>query len=242
MLITGAAGLVGGQLREHWGDRHRLRLADIRPVGELAAHEEYRQLDITDVDDFAAACDGFDVVVHLAADASPGAEFYDTLLPLNIIGAYNAFEAARRAGCRRLVVASSVHAVQGYRRHTSIEWDAPVYPESVYGATKCWAEVLARVYWTQHRLSVICARICSVRFDQGGDWDPDQPEDNLSPRDCAQLFLRCVEAEGVEWAIVHGTSRHRNAWMSLDHTTDLVGYQPQDGTAFPKTATGGPQR
>ena len=46
----------------------------------------------------------------------------------------------------------------------------------------------------------------------------------------------------MEWAIVHGTSRHRNAWMSLDHTTDLVGYQPQDGTAFPKTATGGPQR
>ena len=137
------------------------------------------------------ACEGVHTLVHLAAYPGVGAEFYDTLLNLNIIGAYNAFEAARRAGCRRLVVASSVHAVQGYRRHTSIEWDAPVYPESVYGATKCWGESLARVYSSQHNLSTICIRLGSTCFQQDGDFDADEPNLGISPRrNTAQLFFR----------------------------------------------------
>jgi len=49
VLITGAAGLFGGILRQHWGDRYPLRLADVKPVGELAAHETYVCADITDL-------------------------------------------------------------------------------------------------------------------------------------------------------------------------------------------------
>lgn len=237
VLITGAAGLVGGMLRTHWKDRHTLRLADIQPLADLQPHEEYARLDITDLDAFTQACQGMDSVVHLAADRSPRADFYKTLLSLNIIGGYNAFEAARQAGCRRLVFASSVNALLGYRFKQPAEWDAPVFPQNVYGATKCWAEALARVYADQHGLSCICVRLSSPRFDQAGDWDPDQPEDGISPRDTAQLFLRCVEAEDLDFAIVHGSSRHKNGWMGLDHTCKVLGYAPEDGTAFPKKPT-----
>ena len=131
VLLTGATGFVGGQCRKFWGDKYKLILADNRPMSEakdssrtegggdtsLAAHESFTLLDITVYEDFLAACQGVDTVVHLAA--TPGAPddpegFYGSLLPLNVIGTYNAFAAASAAGCKRIVYASSVNAVLGY--------------------------------------------------------------------------------------------------------------------------------
>ena len=137
VLITGAAGYVGGLLRSHWGDRYPLRLADRRPVEGLADHEEFVEVDITKYEQMLEVCRGMDVVVHLAADRSPAAKFYETLLELNIVGGYNGFEAAREAGCRRIVFASSINAVLGYENTTDVGWDAPVYSGNVYGASKC---------------------------------------------------------------------------------------------------------
>jgi nucleoside-diphosphate-sugar epimerase len=234
ILLTGAAGFVGGILRSHWGDNYPLRLADIKPVGEVAAHEEFVQVDITQPEQMLQACQGVEVVVHLAADPSPSAEFYNTLLPLNIIGAYNGFEAARQAGCQRIVFASSVNAVLGYGGKVTTSWDVPIFPQNVYGATKCWGEALGRVYADQHGLSSICVRLGSPRYDQAGDWDADEPSMGISPRDTAQLFARCVDVEGVDFAIVHGVSRHRRSWMNVDDSCRVLGYEPQDGTAFPK--------
>ena len=122
ILVTGAAGRVGCILRAHWGDRYWLRLVDIRPIEELGAHEEFARVDIADFEQMQQVCAGMDAVVHLAADPNPGAEFYDSLLPLNIIGAYNAFEAARQANCQRLVFASSGQAVLGYHGGAPIRW------------------------------------------------------------------------------------------------------------------------
>jgi|EP01046_Picozoa_sp_COSAG06_P018342 NAD+ dependent glucose-6-phosphate dehydrogenase len=99
VLLTGASGLVGSILRKQWGDRFHLRLADIRElsvgttgtVGDAVeviplrpAFEEFVQLDTSDLQQFIAACQGIDVVVHLAADASPGADFYGSLLDRNV--------------------------------------------------------------------------------------------------------------------------------------------------------------
>ena len=47
VLITGGAGGVASILRQHWGDRYRLRLADVRPVADLERYEEYVELEIT---------------------------------------------------------------------------------------------------------------------------------------------------------------------------------------------------
>ena len=167
VLVTGAAGLVGGHLRQHWGDRYELRLADIRPVVDLAAHEEFVEMDIAEYDAFLAACQGMDAVVHLAADPSMDAEFYHSLLPLNIIGCYNGFEAARAAGCKRIVFASSINAILGTNQDEPVAWDTPVYPVNVYGATKCFGEALGRVYAHRHGLSCIMVRIGGAAWEQG---------------------------------------------------------------------------
>ena len=233
ILITGAAGLVGGQLREFWGDRFALRLADIKPVGNLAPHEEFVEMNITQYDEFLAACEGVDTVVHLAADRSPSAEFYKTLLDLNIIGCYNGFEAAREAGCKRIVFASSINAILGYDPDDyPVPWDAPVYPVNVYGATKCFGEALGRVYAHQHGLSCIMVRIGGAAWHQCGDQDTIRREAGITGRDQAQLFARCLEAPSdVDFKIVHGTSNHTMQWMDLEVSREL-GYEPEDGTAL----------
>lgn len=235
VLITGAAGLVGGYLRRYWGDRYELRLSDIKPVEGLQAHEEFVEMDITKYDEFLAACQGIDAVVHLAADPSMQADFYKTLLNLNIIGCYNGFEAARAAGCQRIVFASSVNAILGHDDKTPVPWDVPVYPINVYGATKCWGEALARAYAHEHELSCICVRIGWAGFKQGGKSQSGEPNMGISGRDQAQLFACCIDAPAdLKFKIVHGISEHENMWMDLAGTRE-IGYQPEDGTAFSHT-------
>ena len=234
VLVTGAAGIVGSILRAHWGDRYSLRLADTRPINDLAPHESFVEFDIAELDAFLAACEDIDTVIHLAADAGPQSEFYSSLLHNNIIGAYNAFEAPRQAGCSRVVFASSVNAVLGHCGRRTVDQDSPVYPMNVYGATKSWGEALGRVYSDQHGLSCICVRLTGPNLRQDGDWDPDEIAANISPRDCAQLFARCVDVADVDFALVNGISRHRRTWLDLDYTCRILGYEPQDGTAFPR--------
>lgn len=229
VLMTGAAGRVASILRSHWGDRYDLRLADACPVEDAVAGG-FVQLDIAELDAFIEACTGVDTVLHLAADPSPSAEFYDSLLKNNIIGCYNGFEAARRAGCGRIVFASSVNAVLGHEQdNTPSEWDVPIFPINVYGATKCWGEALSRVYARQHNLSCICVRLTSPTFDQAGDW---QPPNGITPRDTAQVFARCIDAsDEVDFAIVNGVSQHTDYWMPVSESDDRVGFRPEDGTS-----------
>jgi uronate dehydrogenase len=68
ILITGGAGFVAGMLRSHWGDTYQLCLSDISPVEDLADHETYLKLDISQRDAFRDACDGMHTLVHLACD------------------------------------------------------------------------------------------------------------------------------------------------------------------------------
>jgi len=237
VLITGAAGRVAGILRSHWKqDRYALRLADIRAV-ETPGEAETVELDVGNLDSFVNACEGIDTVVHLAADPSMEADFYQSLLQRNVIGGYNAFHAAHLAGCRRVVFASSVNAVLGYGGREATAWDVPVYPINVYGATKCWGEALARAYSHEHGLSTICVRLGSPRFRQDSPWDPNEPSLGISHRDMAQLFGRCVDVVDVPFAIVHGVSRHRKSFMDVEQSVRVLGYTPKDGTAFPKSVS-----
>ena len=216
---------------EHAG-RSTKRDANRQP--ERAIDWEFAETDIVHYQQMLAAVQGVHTVVHLAAYPGDGAEFYDTLLQLNVIGAYNAFEAAREAGCQRMVFASSIDVVMGYSREAEVAWDRPVYATNIYGATKCWGEALARVYSDRHGLSCICVRLTSPTFSQSGDWSAEDLMSQTSPRDCAQLFGRCVDVEDVDFAIVNGISGHRHPRLDLKISRRVVGYEPQDGTALPR--------
>src|ERR1700742_3642200 len=98
VLITGAAGRIGSVLREGLSD-FELRLTD-------------REVDVADLDAVRASVEGVDAVVHLAAE--PNEASFDVIAGPNLHGAYNVFEACRRAGVSRVVFASSNHATGLY--------------------------------------------------------------------------------------------------------------------------------
>eukprot|EP01047_Picozoa_sp_COSAG01_P071254 COSAG01_NODE_11012_length_2027_cov_1.981328_1_plen_371_part_00 len=178
VLLTGAAGLVGGICRSGWARAREpfslVRCADIRPVTDLRANEEFQHCDITQLGELVRACDGCDTVVHLAAYPGAGLGYEEgdslgeVLLQLNIVGAFHAFEAARICRCQRLVFCSSIGAVDGYRMQgrENTAWDVPAQPSTMYGASKCWGEALGSVYAITHGLSVICVRLCWPKFSQ----------------------------------------------------------------------------
>jgi nucleoside-diphosphate-sugar epimerase len=231
VLLTGAAGRIGGNFFDHAKDRYRFRLAH-RDAAKLApmatdGHEAIA-LDVADLDACRAACAGIDTVVHLAADPSPEADFYGSLLDNNVKGTYNVFHAAADAGCRRVVYASSVHAVFAYPPDVQARTDGPVRPANMYGVSKCFGEAVAACF-AQDGLSAIAVRIGA--YD--APWVHEHPTAEamamyVSHRDLNQLLSLCVEAEDVPFAIVHGVSDNRFKRLDLSSTRELLGYAPED--------------
>ncbi len=239
VLVTGAAGRIGSVFRVYAADRYDLRLADRRlegldapPVGEVIS------LEIADLDACRAACAGVDSVLHLAADPGTGSGFYESYLDNNVKGVYNIFEAAREAGCRRVVYASSVQAIEGYPLDEQARTDGAVRPLNMYGACKAFGEATAHCYAFGHGLSSIAVRIGSFEYNQPQfNTNSRNLSTYVSARDLCQLFVRCIEAENVQFAIVHGVSDNRFKRMDLSTTRAAVGYQPQDD-AFVKFGVG----
>ncbi|MDF3018532.1 MAG: hypothetical protein K0R44_3757, partial [Thermomicrobiales bacterium] len=160
VLLTGAAGRIGTAFREAHGERYRFRLADLE-TSTLAdtpgTDHEIIRLDIADPEACRKACAGIDTVIHLAADPSPEADWESSLLPNNVRGTVNVFRAAE-AGCRRVVFASSVHAIIGYPPGETVADDAPPRPVNLYGASKVFGEAVASRF-SAEGLSGIAIRI-----------------------------------------------------------------------------------
>src|ERR1700754_4516014 len=110
-LVAGAAGGVAGLLRPGLTG-FDLRAADIRQVTGWDG-ADVRTGDLTDPDFTAAAVDGMDAVVHLAANPHPGATSPYLRGP-NAHAVVTLLAAAERAGVRTVLRASSLHTVGGY--------------------------------------------------------------------------------------------------------------------------------
>jgi NAD+ dependent glucose-6-phosphate dehydrogenase len=231
VLLTGAAGRIGTAFREAHGERYRFRLADL-DTDTLAdtpgANHEIVRLDIADADACREACVGIDTVIHLAADPSPEADWETSLLPNNIEGVVNIFRAASEAGCRRVVFASSVHAVGGLQEDEAIADDAPPRPVNLYGASKAFGEAVAATY-SAAGLSGIAIRIGAYDapwFYEDGDATAAMAY--VSARDLNDLLVRCIETENIPYAVVAGISDNARKRFSLLQTRRLLGYEPRD--------------
>jgi nucleoside-diphosphate-sugar epimerase len=230
VLLTGAAGRIGAAFYQETAERYWFRLADRDPAGLVPRDgHEVVAFDIADLDACRVACAGIDAVIHLAADPSPSADFAGSLLANNITGTYNVFRAAKDAGVRRVIFASSIHAVAGYSEETPIPIDVSVRPLNMYGVSKCFGEAVA-AYFASEGLSTIAVRIGA--YD--APWIRENPTPRalsayVSPRDLNQLFVRALEATpAVTHAVVAGQSNNRRQRLDLTETRRVLGYDPQD--------------
>jgi uronate dehydrogenase len=222
ILITGAAGDVGARLRKLFkGVYPQIRVSDIKKPADLGAGEELVAADLADYGQVEKITAGIDGIVHLGGYSVEGP--WETIHKSNIVGCYNLFEAAYRAGVKRVVFASSNHAVGFYPREQKIGVNVTVRPDSRYGVSKAFGEALGALYADKHGLRVTCIRIGNVN---------DKPLDKrrlsiwIKPEDLAQLIRIGLEHPDIRFEIFYGASDNEAAWWD-NSNAHRFGYRPQ---------------
>ncbi len=223
LVLTGAAGRLGSYLREPLTKlADELVSTDIaEDIGTLYAGESYVQADLADLDAMIEILKDADMVVHFGAigDEAP----FEEILGPNIIGAHNVWEAAYRNGVKRVVYASSVHAVGMHKISDNIGIDAPHRPDTFYGLAKCFAEDLGRMYWDKRGVESVHMRIFSCAQVVA----PRSLSTWLSYDDLIRMVSAAITAQTVGFSIVYGISNNDRAPV---HNTGAghIGYKPQD--------------
>jgi len=223
IVLTGAAGRLGSYLREPLSKMaEALVSSDIKDdIGTLYAGESYVKADLESLDAMMSLLEGADMVVHFGAyvDEAP----FEKLLGPNFIGAYNVWEAAFQQGLRRVVYASSIHAVGMHPKNEFIGTDAPHRPDTFYGLAKCFAEDLASMYWDKRGLESVCLRILSCAQVTNpravGSW--------LSYDDLIQLVEKSVSTPVTGFTVAYGVSNNDRAPVDNSNASHL-GYKPKD--------------
>jgi uronate dehydrogenase len=222
VLMTGAAGGVGTHMRRLLKPIYAgLVLSDMKHPENLAADESFIPADLTKPAEVEAACQGIEGVVHFGGYSVEGT--WDQILQANIIGCYNLFEAARKAGVKRVIFASSNHAVGFYPRSTTIPTDVIPRPDSRYGVSKVFGEGLGALYAYKHGIGVTSLRI--------GNLGP-QPIDQrrlsiwLSPEDLVKLIRIGLEKPDLVYEVMYGVSDNARSWYDNSNAYGL-GYKPE---------------
>lgn len=221
ILITGAAGDVGTRLRKLLKGVYSLRVSDIRKPADLGADDEFVAADLGDYEQTKQITAGIDGIVHLGGYSVEGP--WETIHKSNIVGCYNLFEAAYRSGVKRIVFASSNHAVGFYPRDRKIGVDVTLRPDSRYGVSKAFGEAVGALYADKHGLRVTCIRIGNVN---------DKPLDKrrlsiwVKPEDLAQLIRIGLEHPDIRFEIFYGVSDNEAGWWDNSNARRF-GYRPQ---------------
>ena len=225
LLLTGGAGGLGRVLRprlKHLAEM--LRVSDIAELSEAAAGEELRRADLADKAAVISLLEGVQAVVHLGGVSTEQA--FETILPANIVGTYHVYEAARLAGTKRIVFASSNHVTGFYTQRETITPKMPPRPDGNYGLSKAFGENLAQFYFDRHGLETVSLRIGSS-FPE--PLDRRMLASWLSWDDLERLVVAALTAPVVGHTVIYGMSDNRLTWW--DNTSARhVGYRAQDSS------------
>ena len=223
VLLTGAAGNLGKVLRVKlagWVDV--LRLSDITEINDASAAEEVQCCDLSDAEAVMKLVAGCDAIIHLGGVSTENT--FENILNANIIGTYNLYEAARKHGIKRILFASSNHTIGFHERGTLLDADSTMRPDSIYGVSKCYGEMLASLYFDKFGIETARVRIGSC-FDKPLDrrmlatW--------LSADYFVSLIKRIFDCDRLGCPVIYAVSDNREVWW--DNTkVSFLGWQPKD--------------
>ncbi|CAE6785836.1 NAD-dependent epimerase/dehydratase family protein [Paraburkholderia haematera] len=229
IALSGAGGQLGSVVRAALIARGvSLRsAAGSRALVPLMEGEDVMRGDLRDPDVVDRLLEGVDVLIHFAGTSveRPLPEIIDN----NLRALVEVYEGARRKGVKRVVFASSNHAIGMYPVTEHLALDCALRPDGFYGLSKVWGEALARMYWDKHGIESICVRI-------GSCLERPTEQRHLSTwfghRDLMHFLDRCVEAEDIGFITVWGVSANKRSWWDNSGAARL-GYQPtQDAEVY----------
>jgi uronate dehydrogenase len=227
ILLTGAAGGLGKVLRKRiapWAEV--VRLTDLGDLGEAQAHEELVRCDLADKAAVLALMEGVDAVLHFGG-ISTEAPFED-IMQANILGVANLYEAIHKAGVKRVVFASSNHAIGYYKTTETVDASMPTRPDSMYGISKCFGETMSRYYFDRFGIETVCIRI--------GSSFPEPTNKRMmstwfSYDDLTEMLRCALFAPRVDHTIIMGQSDNPSTWWDNRYARHL-GYRPKDSSAM----------
>jgi uronate dehydrogenase len=223
LLITGAAGALGKVLSVSLRTNATLlRRSDIKAMEANGPNEELVQCDLADKASVDQLVKGCDAIVHLGGVSTENN--FESVLDANIKGVFHVYEGARRHHVKRVVFASSNHAIGFHKQGETIDANCLKRPDSNYGLSKSYGEDLSRFYFDRYGIETVCLRIGSS-FPEPIDrrmlitW--------LSYKDLAQLVQRALFTPNVGHMIAYGMSKNRDSWWDNSQAAAL-GFAPED--------------
>ena len=223
VLLTGASGALGRVLARALGAAGwRLRLTDLAPFPDpLPAGAGFTRADLTDGVAILRLAEGCGAILHFGG-VSVERPFEEVLGP-NLRGLYHVYEAARRERAR-VVFASSNHSIGFHERATRLDADCQFMPDSFYGLSKAYGELMGRLYWMKHGVENVNMRIGScfpepVNARMLSTW--------LSYADLARLCMRATLAEHTGSCVVWGASANGRSFWGSD-ARDALGWAPEE--------------
>ncbi|TDG06238.1 NAD(P)-dependent oxidoreductase [Paraburkholderia guartelaensis] len=230
VALTGAAGQLGTVLRKGLLERGvNLRsAAGSKPLEPLVAGEDVMHGDLRDPAVVDRLLDGVDVLIHMAGTSveRPLPEIIEN----NLRGLVEVYEGMRRHGTKRMLFASSNHAIGMYPVEEKLTLDCAFRPDGFYGLSKAWGESLARLYWDKHGIETVNVRIGSclprpTEFRQLSTW--------FGHEDLFHLVDRVINVDEIGFAVVWGVSNNtRSYWIQEGANDDAkrLGYEPKQNS------------
>lgn len=226
VLITGAAGRIGRVLVEGLKHRHQLRGLDLQDMPDL---ENAAVGNVADFDTCLRSTEGMEAVIHLGGVPGGGGS-WEEILPSNIVGTYNVFEAARRNGVRRIAYASRAGLLGPYPKSQQRTVDMYPRPESYYSVSKVFGESLGYMYAARHGMEVVSVRIGNFKTERPLPQHPHQ----LSHGDAVRCFEAAITWPTVKYEVVFGVSDSDWPLYDVNHGRRAIGYEPQDRSEVPE--------
>ena len=223
ILLTGAAGALGNQLRETLSKEcDLLRISDKENLEKKFHNEEVQIADLASAESILKLTKDVDCIVHMGGQSIEGS--CDNVLNSNIIGMYNLYEACRKNKIKRVIWASSVHTVGFYPRSEVIDSKVMPRPDSNYGLSKVFGESLAQYYWDKYKIETVSVRIYSC---------VEEPKDHrmlstwLSYDDLRSLIVACMNSSHVQHSVIFGVSNNDSLLIDNKYASH-ISYKPKD--------------
>ncbi|KQY64654.1 NAD-dependent epimerase/dehydratase family protein [Nocardioides sp. Root140] len=224
VLVTGAAGSIGQVVTLGLLDRgHEVIGLDRMPAPD-GFEGVWHTADCADADAVldAFAAQPVEGVVHLAGHPEE-ASLPDSLTS-HVVTTAALLDAMVAHQVRRMVYASSNHAVGRTPRRDLVSDDALPRPDTFYGVGKVAAEALLALYADRYDLDAVACRIGSFLPEPSttrhlSTW--------LSHDDGVRMIEAALTATAPGFAVLYGISANTRAWWDLAPGRAL-GYEPQD--------------
>jgi uronate dehydrogenase len=216
LILTGASGNLGPVLASKLAGRsHRLLLCDNVDFPDALPHDaSFRKIDLTDRDAMLALAPQAGAILHFGAISTE--KSFEEILGPNIRGTYHVFEMARRAKAR-VIFASSNHTIGFHERGLMLPEDCDLRPDTFYGLSKAYGELLARLYWDKHGVESLSIRIgtCLPRPKE-----PRHLSTWLSHDDLIRMIEAGLSTPLLGCRVIWGASQNRRSWWK-SHDGDL---------------------